>query len=517
MNNIQIAHTRAFSKISSKETPADFCSGVSRAEGAARGAAPLGIYTNFVDTKDLEIAYETLEKTAENRAFERRKKWGLLNAVSGLATASSHDFPKTQKRVSKCLRSLAFNSKGVDVCTFQHDTHTTANFGGVMQCGNVWTCPICTMNISSVRAEEANTALSWAREQKDAVIPMMVTLTARHGRNDSLIDLVAAMIEAKRSFFASYRWKSLKSKVVGFLVALEVTYGLQNGWHPHFHLVVFLRTSSEKQAERYLTPLKREWLSSLKLWNLAASGEHGFNVSGASQVGNYIAKFGAGTSIELENKKGKTKDDKWNLAAEITSSARKKGSSSGLTPWQLLEQYAFPDLDIVSGIKPARCAALFVEYAFAMERRQQLQWSRGFKKLVGLLDKTDEQLLEEEEERDALDARRRIHFRIHPVDWYRMLRITTFQERDSILQEAELMGDDESIIRAITSLLGYTPRRDADDDRKRQDRWEENSVERNIAFNKMQASHHAAVLEDPLDFPLQDRLDAEEWRDKKTG
>jgi hypothetical protein len=74
--------------------------------------------------------------------------------------------------------------------------------------------------------------------------------------------------------------------------------------------------------------------------------------------------------------------NKWGLSHEMTKSSSKQGRLSGVHPFQLANQDA--------------TAHLFVEYVRAMKGQRQLVWSRGLKKLAGVLDKSDEQIAAEE-------------------------------------------------------------------------------------------------------------------------
>jgi hypothetical protein len=408
--------------------------------------------------QDFEIAVEKASSV-------RRKIWALQSFVCRLAGSPFHTWPESQDRVLKCQKSLTYGAKGVDVASSAFSDKTC--FKGLMSCGLVWTCPVCTQNISRLRAEEANKLLTFSRENKHTAV--LLTLTARHGRKDNLEELVCSLIEAKRAFFAKYRWKRITEKlkrkevvvppIVGFLVAFEITWSDTNGWHPHFHLLVIVRTPTATQAKKTLSPLKRSWLESLQSQNLSASGEHGFNIK-TTEIGEYVAKFGAGIGVDVEQRKGKK--EQRNLAAELTSS-HTKISSKGLTPWQILEQYSsekplFPQHPTLT---QARAGALFAEYAHAFAGRQQLQWSRGLKELIGLDIVSDDEAAEEEAALEAIVIR----LRIHPSDWYQICFKTTRLERHDFLVEAQKSVSDEYVWSLLAEMLGAELRRDADNER----------------------------------------------------
>ncbi|SSP03090.1 Uncharacterised protein [Acinetobacter baumannii] len=65
----------------------------------------------------------------------------------------------------------------------------------------------------------------------------------------------------------------------------------------------------------------------------------------------------------------------------------KKGRNGGFTPFDLLN-FSIEDNEIY-GKKPSK---LFQEFAISMKGARQLVWSRGLKKLLGIEEKSDEEL-----------------------------------------------------------------------------------------------------------------------------
>ncbi|MDK9720689.1 MAG: protein rep [Rhodospirillales bacterium] len=237
-----------------------------------------------------------------------------------------------------------------------------SGYKGVQRCGSVWVCPVCSRKVSEERREELNELLAWARSER--LLPTMLTLTFSHSRQDNLKRILGAMKRALKRFRQSRLWRALQKE--GDVVATEVKYGQANGWHPHEHLLILLRAADEEKALTALEALRGEWSRCLKHEDLKCN-EHGFDVQGAADAGDYISKWGA--------------------AEEITLSGHK--SKGGLHPFGLLELAA-------SGDKHA--AVLFEEYVEAFHGKRQLVWSRGLKKKVKIVEVTDEEIAEKEEE-----------------------------------------------------------------------------------------------------------------------
>lgn len=296
-----------------------------------------------------------------------------------------------------------------------------ASYAGVVTCGSVWTCPVCSNRISNHRRKELNTLLSWSR--KMGYQPLLMTLTARHGADDSLGDLLDAMKTAKKRFHNSRAWKSLQSTTVGHVTATEVTHGL-NGWHVHFHMLIVADCPNEQVAmQRY--DLSDAWLAALrpprkygsntktvKSWvpqepsliglpmfpqakqitsvpqaplvnqpqpqKLVLTGNgYAFDLQDASHVEDYITKWGAGEELAL-------------------SGVKDSRQGKGRTMWQLLDDAA----------TDRHAASLFVEYTEEFHGRRQLVWSPGLKNILGILEKTDEQLSSEPEDEDYVEVAR---------------------------------------------------------------------------------------------------------------
>lgn len=309
-----------------------------------------------------QTAGNTLRVVAEDtHQIRRRKRYTLQRAAAKLLPGS---------RTSKCLWAVASLQYGVDVI---HNTiEERSRFSGLQTCGSVWACPCCSTRISEQRKDEANHALAWARVQ--GYHPVLVTLTARHTRDDSLQDLLDGMRKAKRKLVNHRTYRTdIKPAVVGYITATEVTGGGVHGWHPHYHLIIFLRADSSEQAQAIARRLQDPWLASLKGVGLSGTGQ-GFDVRDASAAGDYVAKWGAAEELVLTSqKKAKTVEGR---------------AKQGRNPFELLADYC------ERGDKLA--GALFVEYAKTFKGLRQLVWSDGLKELAGVDVMTDEQAAEQE-------------------------------------------------------------------------------------------------------------------------
>lgn len=310
-------------------------------DGAAKRGrnGPLGILAKSVD----QIDAENRKKASKRRAF-RLERYVLQRQAARLVPA---------ERVSKCRWTFQSNARGVDVMR----AGGSAFYQGLQTCGSPWLCPVCSSKISEVRRSELNDALAWARAV--GVIPVMLTLTHRHGAGDVLAENLDGMKAAKRRLRQRREWRAIKPMLAGTVSATEVTHGAA-GWHVHFHEIAFVQAETEAEAVALFSDMGRVWVAALHGCGLDGTLPHAWQVQGAAAAGEYLGKWGA--------------------AEELALADRKQGKRAGLTPWQLLA--ASRDGDAVASAK-------WVEYAKAFKGARQLVWSPGLKAAVGVAEVDD--------------------------------------------------------------------------------------------------------------------------------
>ena len=303
----------------------------------------------------------------------------------------------------------------------ERDASRHASFDGVQRCGSVWHCPVCGKVISARRRDEMNTALSVVRAAGG--FPVLMTLTARHGRRNALADLLDRMKRALRRMRQRRDWKAFRAKYSGLTItATEVTHGFRNGWHPHFHILVMVSgVDDEPEAVDVVEALRGAWMSAMTAEGLSGNGA-AFDVRGAGAAGDYVAKWGA--------------------AEELAFGDAKEARKGNRTPLQLLD--AATDGD-------AEARRLWAEYAAAFKGRRQLVWSDGLKAACGIGEVEDGEAAGDELADEPQEA-----FRIDGEEWrcrgrYRRGHILTATERGGAeAGKAALRADAEDIPRTHT-------------------------------------------------------------------
>ena len=314
--------------------------------GNSEKGSSLGTMTKCQSSLD----FQGLRENAARRA----EKYALQNHSGKL-------LPK--ERVCKCLKMRITKEK--DVGIRYNETRSTAHYDNLQRCGSIWICPVCAAQISEGRRQELKAGISkWTAEGGSVYL---LTLTNAHHYGDNLDQLLTGQQKAIK-----YLWGDRKTKErfallgkVGHIITTEVTHG-KNGWHPHYHILLFFKNSVDIKALRLFIAF--EWQNCCRKSGLKLpSVEHGCDLQDGTYADKYVSK--------------------WGLEDEMTKGHTKKGKEGGLTPFDLLRQ----------SVDNPHYSHLFRQFADAFKGKQQLHWTRGLKKLLAVSDRTDEELAEETE------------------------------------------------------------------------------------------------------------------------
>lgn len=299
----------------------------------------------------------------------RAERYALKSVVNRLFPTSA---------TSKCSRWTVPTPKGEKrkgVQILKNPEFQKAHYSGLIRCGSVWWCPLCAAKIAERRRAELVAAIAAAQMMGWQVL--MMTCTVPHGIGDDVKAIKEQMLKAWRKMIDSRAGKNMKKLlgVEGTIRAFEVTYG-QNGFHPHFHVIIFAQPDFTVQS--FQTGFYPLWLDACRKSGLPAPSEkHGLRVDDGSHAAKYATKWG----LEDEMTKGHMK------------TAR---GEKGMTPWDMLREA------LKTGCE--RSERLFQVYAHAFKGSRQLYWSNGLKAKLGITEVTDEELVAIEEEHSSVLA-----------------------------------------------------------------------------------------------------------------
>ena len=264
--------------------------------------------------------------------------------------------------------------------------HKTAHFGGLMTCNSVWVCPVCSVKIATRRLQELKSAIP-----QSGLHPVLVTYTIQHSSADPLSHLLDDLRAGIRSTWNGapgqriYRAFSL----AGYVKGLEIRDG-RAGWHPHIHQMLL---SEIVPGQFYAEKLKSRLLARYGGW----LKRHGYTVN----------EHTIDVSFRRTNPERTLEDYLTKISAEISLGHHKVGQS--LSPFQMLDAF--------NQTGDMHYCDRFTEYAHATFGAKQLIWSRGLLKRLGLRDKSDEEIGNEQEEDAFLMAV------LNRVEWQRVLRL----------------------------------------------------------------------------------------------
>ncbi len=271
-----------------------------------------------------------------------------------------------------------------------------AHFAGLETCGSVWACPCCAAKILNGRAAEVAAAAGAWQAAGNTV--MMASLTMSHDDGMRLAPLLVLVAGLWRRVQQTRRWRELRRRhrLAHLVRSLEVTHGA-NGWHPHLHVLLFLRGPADGMALGEVRAyLRAKWAADLvKAGYRRPHQDYGVDVRwcySAAEAGLYVAKVQDGRAVGNELARGDLK----------------QGKDGHRTPLEILAGFA------ATGDVADR--SLWREYEAASKGHQRISWSAGARAelLPELPEQTDEELAAEEVGGDLLGT-------ISARDWWRAI------------------------------------------------------------------------------------------------
>lgn len=337
-----------------------------RATQGLRGS--LGIYAKSSSALG-QIDPETGEILKDQKVYDpaevRLERFALQSAARSI-------LPKS--RTAKCLRCRQAHKPHVEV--WRTAETKTARYKNLQTCASVWACPVCAAVISERRSLELRQAIE--KHQAAGGQVLLLTNTNPHTRTDDLVEMLNAQSRAMSRFNGHRLARSIWADMgcIGTVRAWEVTHGA-NGWHPHFHILIFCAAGID--LESFRARLYSLWATCCRLAGLPIPLEFkpnstkplGVTLEDGSKASEYVSK------------------GLWGLDREMTKGHMKK-ARRGRSPFDLLRSF-LSDRD-------KQAAALFQQFANAFHGRRQLVYSKGLKAHFDLVEKTDAEIAAQVEE-----------------------------------------------------------------------------------------------------------------------
>ena len=315
----------------------------------------------------------------EIKAFHKHRRIRFETAKSILAGPR---FPS----LGGCGCRLIDKKTGVSVMYSPSDVGGNVRFAGAASCGSVWVCPHCAPSVTEGRALEIQRAVdAWLAPVGDTMCRMMkwksndvamLTLTFSHKAHQPLADLMLSLKSAQKELRESGSWKNAIKDLlcIGVIRALEVTWGEKNGWHPHVHLVLFIKDGTDQSSvvarlAQFEADVFPAWQSACVANGLGSpSRARGINIVHGETVSEklalYVSKFG-------RDPKGH-----WGIERELAKSHTK---TAKIVEHGSQRYHPFGLLDAYQKTRNEKFRRLFLEYALAFKGQRQLVWQRFLK------------------------------------------------------------------------------------------------------------------------------------------
>jgi len=285
------------------------------------------------------------------------------------------------ERVGYCLRQP--RSGRVEIRAHADGEQCRCSYRGLARCADVWACPVCGRMISRQRAREVDHAAREHIAQGGQVA--MLTLTMPHGVSDDLAELLGWLGDALRRTRRGNPWKRIARRfgIRGAITAKEATWGVDAGWHPHFHVVLLVDAGAD--AGEMEEAIAARWGAMVGKVCGREPNEHGCSVTvrrddqAPAAAAAYLTK-GA-----------------WSIGRELEGMASKRARHGRYTPLDIARRYADA---LEEGDEGAQryWGRLFREYVEAYRGKKQTVWTPGLKSSLGVTDMDDEAAAEGEGE-----------------------------------------------------------------------------------------------------------------------
>ena len=195
-------------------------------------------------------ALEFLRNSQPDENFSRslaknKKSNDLTKRLFQLQNSAAKLLP-SQRVATVCMKAIQPEKNSVTI----ESNGESLRYGNLAVCDSVWSCPICARKIARQRTLEIGRALRHAKHEAS-----LITLTMSHHKGESLQTCLDRMKHAYNRWTGNRKTKEARAStnVVGFIRALEVTYGEKHGWHVHYHMLAMTSgkwTRAKLQAAR---------------------------------------------------------------------------------------------------------------------------------------------------------------------------------------------------------------------------------------------------------------------------
>lgn len=306
------------------------------------------------------------------KRLERRRDW---NIASRPIENNLDVFPSVKFSQSS---ALPCNKGRIDLVV---SSSGKARFSGVAHSNNMRLDPVDAPKVAYKRQKEIQRALQWGYDNE--FIPVMMTLTIFHDWTwVELTKLIAVLRKSYEDLFGHKIGGKLK-KAIGFqyrICRMEETIDMKrDGWHPHFHVVLFVPKDNLNILSDLESKLKVRWSRLVQKHYrqfvgkevpeayLPALYEHGLYLSRYSDGERKGQLFQVNDSRYLAKIMGYDSAEMYGGDKELAATFQK----DSMTPFDLLRVKS-----------SAEIVDLWNEYAIATKGLSCFRFTPGFKAVI---------------------------------------------------------------------------------------------------------------------------------------
>ncbi|MFJ1379400.1 protein rep [Capnocytophaga canimorsus] len=354
-----------------------------------------GILNDNLSKKDylktaLCVPLDISKKFVRTQSQEFSVLMDNMRTYSGRVIASDKDYERGYTSTCLCGRKRVDSDlSDSSVPVVRGKESQKVYYSGLMKCGSVWRCPVCSFKITQRRQLEVfEIADKWLdvpeRTGKKGCLSF-ITLTLRHSKSDLLEVLLKRLSDEFRKFQRTSVYKRLEKEndIRGFVKTLEIKYSFENGWHPHLHLLYFHTNDKPFDFHNEFIDAwcERKKISALKKAQCAKK------VSSKKLIVEYITK--------------------WDMSKEMTQGHHKvkPDENKRFTPFLMLRfltENNFKNTEADRNLK-RNLEGLFYEYSRYTKGKHLINISKSLKREMELSDqlstiqiKSDSEILEDE-------------------------------------------------------------------------------------------------------------------------
>jgi hypothetical protein len=312
-----------------------------------RGLARVGEWTETRDGQSFVREEAARARELERRSNRREETFRLQAAMRPLFSACAPAKGGGQSPMAKCGLVRFRKGPGVEV---RVDVKGRASLRGVVSCGRR-SCPKCGASLLPRDAELVEAGV--AEHGYDRTL--MATLTVRHGRGQTLLALRKGIVGAWGDLQRQRAFKKLLERhgSTVFVRVLETTHREANGWHVHYHALVFLGGGL---SDADLKSFQRRWAT---LWRASVVRTMGAAHRPTLAAGAWLTRCHRADYLT-----------KLGIGAEVTDVGQAK-IGKGRTYWRIARDWAAAGAD-----RSDRDARLLEEYIREMKGAVIVAWPR---------------------------------------------------------------------------------------------------------------------------------------------